>query len=374
VPRVRVLHLCAGNLYGGVERIVVQCARSRGQSPGMEPSFAVCFDGRLAQELEAAGAQPRTLGPVRMRAPWTAVRARRALADVIAAARPDVLLCHSSWIFALAAPVAAAHDLPAALWLHDRVTGRTWVERWAAGTTPAVVICNSAFTAASLPAMYPGVAPSILYAPVEAPAADNPEIRATMRRELDTPDDVPVVIVASRFERWKGHRELLSALAGIPQPWRLWIAGGAQKRTDGTELRTLRAMADELGLNPHVQFLGERTDVGSLMRAADVHCQPNAGPEPFGLVFVEALYAGLPVVTTDMGGAREIVTPDCGVLVPPGDAAALCAALSTLLRDPAARARLARGGPARAAALCDPGRQLSRLAELLAGTVAEVHA
>lgn len=371
---IRVLHLCAGNLYGGVERIVVQCARSRGQSPAMEPSFAVCFDGRLARELGAAGVPARSLGAVRMRAPWTAMRARRVLADVFNEARPDVVLCHSSWIFALAAPVAAAHDLPAALWLHDRVSGRTWVERWAMATKPALVICNSEFTAASAPAMYPGLTPAILYAPVEAPAADDAGVRAAIRRELDTPDDMPVVIVASRFERWKGHRELLTALAAIPQPWRLWIAGGPQKRADHAEMTTLQALTEELSIKPHVQFLGERSDMVALLRAADVHCQPNAGPEPFGLAFVEALYTGLPVVTTDMGGAREIVTEDCGVLVPPGNPAALRAALETLLRDPAARAKLARSGPSRAAALCDPARQLSRLAELLAGTVAEVYA
>ena len=59
------------------------------------------------------------------------------------------------------------------------------------------------------------------------------------------------------------------------------------------------------------------------MHAADIHCQPNTAPEPFGLVFVEALYAGLPVVTTALGGALEILTDACGVLVPAGDAPAL---------------------------------------------------
>ena len=111
-------------------------------------------------------------------------------------------------------------------------------------------------------------------------------------------------------------------------------------------------------------FLGERRDVPALMRAADLHCQPNTAPEPFGLAFVEALHAGLPVVTTAMGGALEIVTPSCGVLVPPGDADALEQALRALVVDPEARARLGSGGPARARELCDPGRQLAALAAL----------
>ena len=67
-----------------------------------------------------------------------------------------------------------------------------------------------------------------------------------------------------------------------------------------------------------MRFLGERRDVAACMRAADIHCQPNTAPEPFGLAFVEALYAGLPVVTTALGGALEILTDACGVLVPAG--------------------------------------------------------
>lgn len=371
--RLRVLHLCAGNLYGGVERIVLQCAVSRGSSPAMDPAFAVCFEGRLARELESAGVAPLRLGAVRARAPWTVLRARRALGRGLESHDPDVLLCHSSWIFALAGPVAAAHRVPQALWLHDRVTGRTWVERWARATTPSILICNSMFTAESARTMYPDVPAGVLYAPVAAPAPAAPAARARLRRELETPDDVPVVIVAARFERWKGHRELVAALAGIPQPWRLWIAGGAQKPSDVKEARELRALADAVGIASRVRFLGERNDVAALMAAADLHCQPNSGPEPFGLAFVEALYAGLPVVTTDIGGAREIVTPDCGVLVPPSDASALREALATLLAGRSMRQRLGAAGPAHAAALCDPGRQLRQLSSILAATRAEVH-
>jgi glycosyltransferase involved in cell wall biosynthesis len=113
-------------------------------------------------------------------------------------------------------------------------------------------------------------------------------------------------------------------------------------------------------------FLGQRTDVARLLQAADVHCQPNTGAEPFGLAFVEALYAGVPVVTSDLGGATEIVTPACGVLVAPGDTAALTAALQALMDDPARRATLGAAGPARARALCDPDAQMTALERAIA--------
>jgi glycosyltransferase involved in cell wall biosynthesis len=84
---------------------------------------------------------------------------------------------------------------------------------------------------------------------------------------------------------------------------------------------------------------------------------------------MEALDAGLPVVSTRLGGAAEIVNETCGVLVPPADPAALASALGALIADPEARTRLGSAGPARARQLCDPATELARLEELLGGVV-----
>jgi glycosyltransferase involved in cell wall biosynthesis len=111
-----------------------------------------------------------------------------------------------------------------------------------------------------------------------------------------------------------------------------------------------------------VRFLGQRADVPRLMAAADVYCQPNTVPEPFGVAFVEALYAGRPVVTSDCGGGAEVVCDAVGVRVPAGDAGAVAAALRGLLADPARRAALGAAGPARAQELCDPAGRLMDLA------------
>lgn len=365
-PPVRVLHLCAGNLYGGVERIVAECAAGRALSPSMTPSFAVCFDGRLAEEIEATGARCARLGAVRVSRPLTIRRARRRLAEVLEAERPGAVICHSSWVTGLAAPAVRAHGAPVVLWVHDALSGRTWVERWARRSHPDFVIANSRFSDDSVRAVYPDTPHAVVYAPV-SPAQSGGDDRHAVRAALGADDTTPVVIVASRFEAWKGHRELITALAAVREPWHLWIAGRAQREGEETYERGLRESAKVAGVSARVQFLGERRDVPALMRAADVHCQPNTGPEPFGLAFVEALYAGLPVVTTAIGGACEIVTDDCGILVPRGDARALEEALRRLVTDGAARRRLGSSGPARASALCDPARQLDALASIAAG-------
>ncbi len=368
----RVLHLSAGNLYGGVERIVAQCAASRSLCPEMTPRFAVCFDGRLAEELDGLGVSCTRLGGARMSRPHTVLRARRQLGRLLETDRPAAVICHSSWIFGLAAPVVRAAGGALVLWVHDRLSPRVWADRWARLTTPDLVIANSRFTVASVTALYRGVPHIVLYAPVEpAVAAD----RAALRASLGVDDRTPVVLFASRLDASKGHRDLLRAMARIADPWRLWIAGGVQREGDAAYAAMLRDVAKAGGIEDRVQFLGERRDVPALMRAADVFCQPNTSPDAFGLVFVEALYAGLPVVTTAIGGALEIVTDACGVLVPPRDAAALEKGLRALIVSRDARMRLGSAGPARARELCDPGHQLATLASALAGRAAgRVHA
>jgi len=167
----------------------------------------------------------------------------------------------------------------------------------------------------------------------------------------------------SRMEVWKGHGLLLQALGRLKDrpSWVAWIAGGAQRPQELSYLNSLKKAAATLGIEDRVMFLGQRSDVPRILEAADIHCQPNTGPEPFGITFIEALYAGIPVVTTAMGGAQEIVDDSCGMLVSPNDPQALAASLRQLIQDSALRRRLGAAGPARARHLCNPAAQLQKL-------------
>jgi len=169
------------------------------------------------------------------------------------------------------------------------------------------------------------------------------------------------------MEAWKGHANLIRAAEKISsqRDWVIWIAGAPQTSKEKEYVASVQAEVRRRQLAEKIRFLGHRNDVPALMRAADVYCQPNADPEPFGVVFVEALQAGVPIVTFEMGGPREILTESSGMLLPPGDIDALAKALACAIDDTSLRARLGAQGPARARELCDPAQQIRRVHEVL---------
>jgi glycosyltransferase involved in cell wall biosynthesis len=365
---MKVLHIYSGNLFGGVETLFVTLAQQQSLCPQISHHFALCFEGRLAKELRQTTATVQMLGEVRSSQPWTIWLARRQLQQLLQQEYFDVVICHACWPQAIFGSVVKSHNLPLVFWCHDTPKGTHWLELWAKQTPPDLVIANSRYTQAAVPKLYPRICSDILYIPVPSPnIPDAAELRLNIRAELNTPDEAVVIIQASRLERWKGQNILLLALAqlhDIPD-WVCWIAGGVQRPHEAEYLQELQTQAEELGIADQVKFLGQRSDVSRLLAAADIHCQPNTSAEPFGIAFVEALYAGLPVVTTAIGGGAEIVDQSCGVLVAPNDANALSQELRSLIKNPDLRDKLATGGQIRADQLCNPVRQMTQLYTLL---------
>ena len=356
---MRVLHVGAGNLYGGIETLLFTMARYCHLCPDMAPEFALCFDGRLERELIGQGVPFHNLGEVRIRYPLSVWRARRRLREILVGCRFNAVVCHGIWTQVIFGVAVRRTGVPLVLWAHGTVDGRYWLERWARRIKPALILCNSHFTARTLNAVYPGVKTEVIYYPV-GPGLVAPGTREAVRCELETAPEAVVIVQVSRLEEWKGHRTLLNGLAMLRDVpgWTCWIVGGVQRAKEAPYLQSLKNLAADQQISDRIRFVGQRSDVPRLLAAADVFCQPNGGPEPFGIVFVEALYAGLPVVATAIGGAQEIVDGSCGRLVPSADAAALRDGLAELIGCSRIRRRLGSRGPARARALCDPRQQL----------------
>lgn len=366
---MKVLHIYSGNLFGGIEALLVTQARYAGLEPGLTHEFAIGFGGHLENELRAAGAVVHRYDLPRLARPWTIVRARRQLDRVLDSTKPDVAITHSNWPHVMFGPTVRRKGIPLAYWLHDTFDRGRIFDRLSVRTRPDLAIANSRYNGAlSIPKQFPGVAWETNLSASPPPTIDDPEaVRARLRAEQGTADGTVVVAQTSRLERWKGHTQLLAAVAKLRDKpgWEVWFAGGVQRPHEQSFFDELKASAEAAGIADRVKFLGQRSDIPNVLAAADVHCQPNLSPEPLGLTFVEALYSGRPSVSMRMGGAAEIITDDCGILVPRGDIDALAAALASLVDDPALRARLGAAGPDRARELCHPALHLSRLHRML---------
>ncbi|MEU2790873.1 glycosyltransferase [Streptomyces sp. NPDC007100] len=157
----------------------------------------------------------------------------------------------------------------------------------------------------------------------------------------------PLLLQLGRLVPRKGAEVSVAALARLPEA-RLVIAGGppAGELDRDPEVRRLREVARSAGVADRVTFTGgvPCEDVPALLRAADVVLCP-ADYEPFGIVPLEAMACGTPVVATAVGGQLDTVAePDCGRLVPPRDPAALAHAVGELLLDHERRAACGAAG------------------------------
>jgi phosphatidylinositol alpha-1,6-mannosyltransferase len=179
-------------------------------------------------------------------------------------------------------------------------------------------------------------------------AVDKPVVSKT-RRKL-------VVLTVARINPRKGQREVIAALAALPDTLRdrveYWLVGGHNKENYADALAAEAARADF-----PVKFLGDIPDekLGAIYAEADVFAMTSMphrhSVEGFGLVYLEAGAHRLPVVAHAIGGVPEaVIDGETGLLVPPGDQSALTAAFVRLLSDPALRRRLGEGGHARARA------------------------
>jgi D-inositol-3-phosphate glycosyltransferase len=162
---------------------------------------------------------------------------------------------------------------------------------------------------------------------------------------------VPRIVAACRLVERKGIGDAVRALVHVPGA-ELHVAGGPAAEALGAdpEATRLRALAAELGVEDRLVLRGrvERDAMPALLRSADVvACPPWY--EPFGIVPLEAMACGVPVVATAVGGQIDSVVHELtGVHVPPRDPEALGAALATLLADPERRAAQGRAGRRRA--------------------------
>jgi glycosyltransferase involved in cell wall biosynthesis len=328
------LLMLASGLLGRGHEVRVAWLKGRGE---LAPAFAAA--GLPAERL---GGHPGEDGEVR---PWAA---RRALARLVRDWRPD--LVHTHLLKADALGALAVRGVPLVSSKHnDERALLLWPVSVAHGLLARRVARTIALSdhVARFTARHGRVPPGRItrvYYGIDPEALRPRRTREAVRRELGLPADLPVLVCVGRLAPQKDHATLLRAMTRVRGDARLLVVGG-DPFGDG-EAR-LSALVGELGLGARVSLLGVRHDVPDLLAAGDLFVLASLW-EGLGLVFLEAMAAGLPIVATRVSAVPEVVEDGVGGwLVPPGDAPALAAAVQAALDDPAARAARGRAGRAR---------------------------
>lgn len=369
---MRILFLIGTLDVGGAERQLVELAtRLR---PEFEPVI-LCLSatrGPLAKTLEQAGVRVEAVG-------MPAVRNKRGLQRLSAASstpaalmrlvstirryRPDVIhgfLFHGYILATMAGRLAGVpvvvgsrrslsnfkRDRPMLQTLERRVNDRT-----------DLIIANS--EAVRQDVLHTEGVPAdkviVIYNGLETARYAAAPHNEALRRDL-VGKDGPVALVVANFIAYKGHRYFLEAWARVvaahPRAVALFAGDGAERA--GCEM-----LANDLGLAERVRFLGTRSDVPALLKAADLLVHPSL-EEGFCNAIVEAMAAGLPVVATNVGGNPEaVIEGETGYLVPPRDVTALSEGMISVWHRPDGGRSLGAAGAARVQAQFDMERMVT---------------
>lgn len=339
-PRV-VAHVFLDFGQGGAQRLALEAWRQL--DPARYRPLLICARaaGAAVPEARAAGVPVAVLGRLGragdLGAPWALARALRAAgAALLQTPLYSRVAPYARLAAALAGlPLTVNHE-------HSRPAAPPWIRRAADRLLDRLpgqrYLAVSEADARDLRRQ--GIAPERIACLPNGIhlAAYGREDRAAARRALGLPSELPILLTPARLHPQKRHADLLAALAHLDEggrrDWLLLCAGEGELRA------ALEAQAAAAGLAGRVRFLGRRSDLPRLYAAADLVVLASA-VEGQPLAALEAQAASRPVLATAVGGVPEVVADGrSGLLVPPGDPAALAAALARLLDDGALRRTL----------------------------------
>jgi len=310
--------------------------------------------GDLPDRLAATGAEVIELKMPRLRYAWRLAPVVRRLVSVARDAKVRAVVgngTHPQVIASLVARLARA----ASVFIVHAIYREPLLQNDARDILALVQRCDLAVAVSkaaqeAIGRLRPSVRNRLVYNGTPMREVASADARAA-RIELGAGDDDTLIGVFGRLQRWKGQDVFIEAalrLARERPRTRFVIVGGSEIGFEADYLEQIKRAAAGPELRDRLVWTGFRTDVPRLMAACDVVCHTSRVSEPFGLVLIEAMALGRPVIATMGGGPSEIISsPAEGILVPPDDPGALTKALVQLVDDPGRRRTLGEAGRAR---------------------------
>ncbi|HXA53315.1 MAG TPA: glycosyltransferase [Solirubrobacteraceae bacterium] len=358
-----------GERLGGAETLL-QTVLDGVHESAHELELVFLQPGAWPRELREAGFRVEVLAAGRLREPWRWAATVIALARILRDRRPDLLLDWAAKTHLYGAPAALLAGMGGkVVWWQHLIADGHWVDRCATALPARAVLCCSAAAARAQAQLSParptyvvragapvagddGVLPAAGDAGVSL-AVGNDGVSPVARdnggppAQSRLPIGVPVVGLVGRLQPWKGQDRLLRAHALLRErgcELHTVLVGGDAYGFSSAYAASLPALVQRLGLADAVTLTGQVPDAGPYIERMDILVNAS-DPEPFGIVLLEAMARGVPVVAVDAGGPAEFIAPgDSGLLARSGEPEALADAIEPLLREPALRARLGGAG------------------------------
>lgn len=348
---IDVLLVSPTSAPGGAERALAGLAR-RLPAFGYRPKVVLLQPGPFEKWLADAGCPAEVIPMGRTRQLHRTLpvidRLRRLCRSV------PVVVANQSKGQAIVGAAAALSRTPC-IWWQQGVPARSTIESAAAVWPAAAVVCSAQEAARAQKSLTPNKRVELINLGIDVGA-----VRARVGSGGGIREQMawsgPVVGMVARLEPWKGQQLFLQAASVVARrrpDVQFAIVGGAILGWEGDYGQQLRGQAARAGLSERVHFTGHQDDPYPWADAFDVAVTASVG-EPFGLVTVEAMALGKPVVGVDSAGTAEIIEDGVsGVLVPPGDPQAMAGAILDVLCDSWLRSRIAAGATARAEQFSD---------------------
>ncbi len=337
---------------GGAEVMALQLMRGA-RDHGITLVIVFLEDGPMVQEARALGLTAYVIDAGRLRNPFRYARAVLSLHKLIKRVGADAVLGWMSKAHLYSGPASILAGIPST-WLQAGIPSRrSLLDRAATGCPSAGVIVLSRRAVRAQNTLWPRRSTLLVYPGADLERFDRqafpPAIE--LRRSLGLPTEGPLVGVACRLQTWKGLDCLIDAIKVVRRshPAVHLVVVGGEHRLEPNHLSELTDHVRSADLTSSVTFVGHQVDVPKWISAMSVFCLPSDETESFGIVVVEAMQLGKPVIASLEGGPSEIITDGLnGLLVPSGDCVALAGAIDRVISDPILGASLASAGQVRA--------------------------
>jgi glycosyltransferase involved in cell wall biosynthesis len=328
-------HVWRGGRAGGAEIHALQLMKELSLR-GHEIYF-VAASGKSEEETMPPGVTAEYRLPFQSFNPFDKLMAYRRLKEIVVQHEIDILHAHHRTGGYFAEAIYRRARVPYVITVHDiwhRAPFKAWHGRVfrhliaVSGFIKRGLVEKFGFAAEQVRVIHNGVDP----ARIEKTSCEE---AAQVREKFGIGSEVVVSLVA-RITNSKGHYDVIEALRLLPSElnYKCLIVG------EGKDKKNLQKLVARYSLGERVVFCGFQANIPALMRASDVILLPSHR-EPFGIVILEGMFSGKPVLVSASGGITEIVTNDReGIVFPARDVAALARGIQLLVRDPELRRRL----------------------------------